>query len=675
MEFIWAGNREEINQQRNFYVNLQGKADRIEICAVDNYQVFFDGQFISYGPERTAAGYSRKNVLYCKGVDLVEIKVISHGAPVYMCDFQKPFFGAEVYCGSKLFCTSKDFSCRVDLLRDSKVCRYSRQRGFVEKQYLAKEQFEELSTYFVESPIILEGIGDTADYKEIAFEKISEGDFNGFDKVSKPWWEDLQDYVTKEGWYSIEKDFLTLGKGYKETTFCLPILKTGFLKVDVESKGKSEFYIVFDEIFRDNKWIFRRSECNDLFVYGSEGGNYSHISAEPYTMKYIKVIYKGDVKIKPSIILYENSKSNFVSFKGDEKIMSILQSAQNTFAQNAVDIFTDCAGRERAGWLCDSYFTAKAERLFTGSNGIEKNFLENFILSKTDELPKGMLPMCFPSEHDQNSFIPNWAMWFVVELKDYLERTGDRELIEKAKSRVYGVIDYFLKFENSFGLLENLESWIFVEWSVANNLDYVKDINFPSNMLYSAMLKCAGELYGDERLIEKSEKIKRAIVKYSYNGKFFVDNAKVVDGKVIPYIDHISETCQYYALFFNIYGKDDFVNLIKDNFGPNRTEGFNYVGKSNAFIGNYLRLFWLLRVKEYDKVLNESIEFFYKMAKETGSLWEHDLPQASCNHGFASVIAVILLSALLGYITVEKGELVFDKDFDVKNFITVEKTK
>ena len=116
MEFIWAGNREEINQQRNFYVNLQGKADRIEICAVDNYQVFFDGQFISYGPERTAAGYSRKKVLYCKGVDLVEIKVISHGTPVYMCDFQKPFFGAEVYCGSKLFRASKDFSCRVDLL-------------------------------------------------------------------------------------------------------------------------------------------------------------------------------------------------------------------------------------------------------------------------------------------------------------------------------------------------------------------------------------------------------------------------------------------------------------------------------------------------------------------------------------------------------------------------------
>ena len=675
MEFVWAGNREEINQQKIFYADLQNKADRIEICAVDSYQVFFDGKFISYGPERTASGYSRKRVLNCKGVNIVEIKVISYGVPVYSCDFQKPFFGVEVYCGNSLFCTSKDFSCKVDVLRDSKVCRYSRQRGFVEKQCLAKEKFEELTTYSVEAPIILEGVGDTADYKEIAFERISECNFNGFDKVSKPWWEDLQGYVTKEGWYSIEKDFLNLGNGYKEKTFCLPILKTGFLKVAVESNEKSDFYIVFDEILRDNKWNFRRSDCNDLFVYGCEGGKYTHISAEPYTMKYIKVIYKGEVEIKPSIILYENSKVNFVSFKGDEKLTDILQSAQNTFAQNAVDIFTDCAGRERAGWLCDSYFTAKAERLFTGSNRIEKNFLENFILSKTDELPSGMLPMCFPSEHDKNSFIPNWAMWFVVELKDYLERTGDKELIEKAKSRVYGVINYFLRFENSFGLLENLESWIFVEWSVANDLDYLKDINFPSNMLYSAMLKCAGELYGEERLIEKAENIRKAIVKYSYNGKFFVDNAKVVDNNIMPYADHISETCQYYALFFNIYDKEDFVNLMKDSFGPNRKEGFDYVGKSNAFIGNYLRLFWLLRIKENDRVLNESIDFFYKMAKETGSLWEHDLPQASCNHGFASVIAVILLSALIGYKTVENGKLVIEKGFARKEVITVEKTK
>ena len=387
---------------------------------------------------------------------------------------------------------------------------------------------------------------------------------------------------------------------------------------------------------------FRRSDCNDLFVYTCKNGRYQHLSAEPYTMKYIKVIYKGAVTVKPSLVLYENSKFRF-DYAGDEKIASIIEAAKNTFAQNAVDIFTDCAGRERAGWLCDSYFTAKAERFFTGENKVERNFLENFILSKTEELPKGMLPMCFPSQHDIDSFIPNWAMWYVVELKDYFDRTQDRELIDRAKEKVYGVIAYFEKFKSSYGLLENLQSWIFVEHSIANMLDYVKGVNFPSNMVYSAMLKVAGELYADENLLGQAEYIKQQVVRYAFNGKLFVDNGEVVDGKIVPFTDHISETCQYYALFFHIIEDDNYAAFIKENFGPNRKSGFDYVGKSNVFIGNYLRLFWLYEQKEYDMVLIEAVEYFYEMSKKTGTLWEHDQAKASCNHGFASVIATLLL--------------------------------
>ena len=646
MDFIWAGERQAVNQQKNFYIELKKQVDRIEICAVDNYQVWIDGKFVAYGPERTAAGYSRKKVLFLDGASFIEIKVIAHGVPTYMCDFQLPFFGTELYDGEKLVYTSKDFSCRVDLLRDEKTCRYSRQRGFVEKQTLAENKYAEIETYEVDAPILLDGIGDTASYQQMDFERFEEKPFVGFDLLTKPWWEDIPEYVTPEGHFSIEKDFLTLKEGYKEILFSLPCIKTGFLNVEVDSHGESEIYIVFDEILNENKWNFRRSDCNDLFVYTCKNGRYQHLSAEPYTMKYIKVIYKGAVTVKPSLVLYENSKFRF-DYVGDEKIVSIIEAAKNTFAQNAVDIFTDCAGRERAGWLCDSYFTAKAERFFTGENEIERNFLENFILSKTDELPQGMLPMCFPSQHDENSFIPNWAMWYVIELKDYFDRTQDRELIDRAKEKVYGVIEYFEKFKNGYGLLENLQSWIFVEHSIANTLDYVKGVNFPSNIVYSAMLKAAGELYADESLLVQAEYIKQQVVKYAFNGKLFVDNAEVVEGKIVPFTDHISETCQYYALFFHIMEDENYATFIKENFGPNRKAGFDYVGKSNVFIGNYLRLFWLYEQKEYDMVLSESVEYFYEMSKKTGTLWEHDQAKASCNHGFASVIAVLLLRALV----------------------------
>ena len=645
MEFIWAGDRQAANQQRNFYIQLGGKADRIEICAVDNYQIFFDGKFVSYGPERTAAGYSRKKVLPCKGVDFLEIKVIAHGVHVYMCDYQLPFFAAELYCGEQLVASSRDFACRVDLLRDDKTCRYSCQRGFVEKQTLAESRYAEAETYAVEAPVILGGIGDTASYQTLDFAFLGEKTFEGFDTVSKPWWEGQERWNTPEENYSVTRDFLAPKEGYRELLFALPGVKTGFLSVDVEADAEGDFYIVFDEVIDDGKWDFRRSACNDLFVYHYEKGRYQHLSAEPYTMKFIKVLCKGDVKVTPSMVLYENTCIDYKVDEPDQKLATILEAAKNTFAQNAVDLFTDCAGRERAGWLCDSYFTAQAERLFTGENKIERNFLENFILSETEELPKGMLPMCYPSQHADNRFIPNWAMWFVVELKEYFARTQDRELIDRAKAKVYGVVEYFQDFENSFGLLDNLDSWIFVEWSIANTKDYVKGINFPSNMLYSAMLKSAGELYGDEALLAKAERVKQQVVKYSFNGQFFVDNAEMVDGKIVPYADHISETCQYYALFFHILEEEKFGEFIKENLGPNRKEGFEYVGKSNAFIGNYLRLFWLLEQKEYDMVLNESVEYFYEMSRKTNTLWEHDLPKASCNHGFASVIAVILSRA------------------------------
>ena len=49
MEFIWAGERQAVNQQKNFYIELKERVDRLEICAVDNYQVFVDGKFVAYG--------------------------------------------------------------------------------------------------------------------------------------------------------------------------------------------------------------------------------------------------------------------------------------------------------------------------------------------------------------------------------------------------------------------------------------------------------------------------------------------------------------------------------------------------------------------------------------------------------------------------------------------------
>ena len=78
-----------------------------------------------------------------------------------------------------------------------------------------------------------------------------------------------------------------------------------------------------------------------------------------------------------------------------------------------------------------------------------------------------------------------------------------------------------------------------------------------------------------------------------------------------------------------------------NDFGPGRAETGAYpeIPKSNAFIGNYLRLQLLFREGLYDKLTEEIRAFFLPMAEATGTLWENMTDFASCNHGFASHVA------------------------------------
>ena len=143
-------------------------------------------------------------------------------------------------------------------------------------------------------------------------------------------------------------------------------------------------------------------------------------------------------------------------------------------------------------------------------------------------------------------------------------------------------------------------------------------------MLFALTLDRVGDLYSDGALKGRANRMRYSIVKLSFNGRFFVDNAVRLNGKLAQCKDHLSETCQYYALFSGICPSGDFERTMIEEFGPLRTDKYPEVSRSNMFIGNYLRFFILSKKKEYNR-----------MADKTGTLWEKDAPSASCNHGFA----------------------------------------
>ena len=298
-------------------------------------------------------------------------------------------------------------------------------------------------------------------------------------------------------------------------------------------------------------------------------------SFEPYTLRYLKVMALAGECVVEAVHLRElaNPEGWNAQFAcDDERLNRLFAAGRETFRQNAVDIFMDCPSRERAGWLCDSFFTARSAFDLCGNTAIEKSFFENYLLPESfAHLPEGMLPMCYPADHNDGNFIPNWALWFVLQLEEYRKRSGDAPMVAALRPKVMGVLRFFEDFRNDDGLLEKLPGWVFVEWSKAN--DFVQDVNYPSNMLYAAALAAAGRIFGEQRLLDQAAAVRRAVVAQSFDGEFFVDNAMREQGK-LRVTRNRSEVCQYFAFYFDAASPATHQELwrrLREQFGPKRT--------------------------------------------------------------------------------------------------------
>ena len=86
--------------------------------------------------------------------------------------------------------------------------------------------------------------------------------------------------------------------------------------------------------------------------------------------------------------------------------------------------------------------------------------------------------------------------------------------------------------------------------------------------------------------------------------------------------------------------------MILRIFSPGREEETAQIFPVNMFIGAYLRLEALLKMKQYDLVLQDVVGFFGNMEAYTGTLWEYKNGKGSYDHGFASYALVVILDAL-----------------------------
>ena len=659
---------------------------RFSGCSV--FRVSVNGAFAAYGPARGPHGWFRIDEwdiakFARKGWNQLVIEGVGYNVDNYYIVNHRPFLQAEVLADGKPLMTTGDgvggrsrwSAYRTGRVRE--VPRYSIQRAHSEVYKVGKDAewwkhpgvMCKCTALAITNAPTVKFLERGAPYPDFAIDasyrpthvlnvSLKTGDLGRPPRiVSAPWtfapWtsEAIAFQPAREWWVrDIAPDgavaaggpqWVSAGRGVRYEG---AINNTGFLRLKVKVAKPGRLLVGFDEILSGDRLDFlRRFGCCNVVAWDvKEAGEFELESFEPYTFKFAEAIMlEGEAEIERlEMRTYKNPNATQPHKIPDPAERKIFDAARETFMQNAVDVFTDCPSRERAGWLCDSYFTGPAEHFFTGRNEIERTFLRNFVLAEEFPcMPEGMVSMCYPGDHTNGNFIPNWSMWLMLELANYAERTKDRETVGMLKPRVEGLLKFFAAYRDADGVLTNLPKWVFVEWSHANDSRLTKDgINWPSNMTYADALARMAKLYGRDDLAAQSERLKRTIRERSYDGKWFRDNAKHPD---------TTETCQYYAFFHGIATPKTHPDLWKRltaEFGPGRQKKGLYkeVWPSNAFIGNLMRLCLLDRYGLRGQMKREAVGYYLGMAEKTGTLWEHDSPTASCNHGFASYIAVLL---------------------------------
>ncbi len=669
-----------------------GKRYVLNITGASLYSVYLNGGFIFYGPARAPHGYVRYDELELDvkdGMNTLCVELAGYNCPCFYIPDIKPFLMAEIFEEEESVAyTGRDFSgVSLDSLRRRNVYRYSFQRAFTEVWRLDNSDpitnwksrdtaYEPVCEHVIDEEIIAREWPMPRFETDLSAKVIRCGRFlpkKDMDFCAKRFISSLSESIIGflpqqipdklmeetygvyfcDGLGSMEKDRYTM---YEFRT-----VNTGFINTAVKALEDSEIYLVFGERMDESNMyggIYSGASGDDTinivkYKLKKSAEPYMLMTFECYTFKYIAILVReGRINVESvSLTEYSYPDNDQTQFKCDDTVLqSIFDAARNTYRQNVLDTFMDCPGRERGGWLCDSYFTGRASMIFSGNAEAEGIFLKNFARAKYfPGIPEGMLPHNYPGE--DRGFIPQWALWYILEVYEYILRSGDDCHI--FKNIVCGILSFFSDYETKDGLLGKTPGWNFIEWSLANEIAAQADISFPTNMLYAKALECAGELFNDTEFSARARKIRRIVTDTAFDGVRFADGAVLTDAGT-ALCSEVSEACQYYAAYFDFAPREDrrfdrFYDVLLNVCGTKRKETrlMPEMAYPSLFIGLTLRLCVLEKLGENDRLLSEIKEIYGPMAAKTGTLWELESETGgSLCHGYSSIAAWFIVQAL-----------------------------
>ena len=682
----------------------------VRLTARNIYRLYINGEIAMHGPARTAHGYSRVDEVditdrLTDGVNHIAVEVVAYGRDwagynhySNDCTLEDGLFIAEVEAdGEILTATGRDEWLVCPITARAPLCeRISHSRECMEIYtlsddfYLWKLGYGDFSPAVpLESePVYLPHEALMPTLGEFFFEEVTGfgATFIDRDKPVSPFFyeqgnpvfESLPERPTLDCRRTVENpdglvraDFdgegLVLTPENTEDYFASwdgGESRVGFIRISVTCEQAGIIDIIRSEILDTDGCIpFHFNNVTRLHV---PAGLTEFTTLEPALARYMQVHFRGvgQVTVHGLSILedsYPDEKR--VSFLcSDDNINRLYKAAKKTLLLNTLDIFMDCPERERGGWLCDSLWTGRAASLLLSDNRVEREYLENFLLTPADGMFHSFFPEVYPAlkpSYKDMTGITTWTFWLMAEVCEFIRRTGDIAFRDTHKPRIEAFVEGSRDFIGKSGLLENLP-WLFVDWSLSNNHDYNQPVSSAANALYAYALERLGETFDHSDWVAEGQRVK-SLLRGAVTGggspasvKYIPDSFTVDDKGNLRSRGLHSEAAMYTSLWCGLFTPDEaplLYRAVRDSMGPAPLFAKDpMVGGSQLFIGLCIRLDLLARAGYYDKLYEDLLAICEPQLKEgPGTIWENTAIDTSSRcHGFTAHFGVHLLRDVLG---------------------------
>lgn len=691
----------------------------IRLTARNIYRLYVNGEIAMHGPARTAHGYCRVDEVditdrLVDGVNHIGVEVVAYGRDwegynhySNDCTMEDGLFIAEIEAdGEVISATGRDEWVVCPITARAPLCeRISHSRECIEiytlddDYYLWKLGYGDFvpAAVMESEPVYLAHEALMPTLKEHAFEEVT-----GFGAVkidptvsvptffyerNMPVFASLPDRPTNDCRRTVESpDGVVRAEFDGEGLVLTPVgaedffaswdgeeSRVGFIRLAVTCEKAGTIDIVRSEIVDPDGTVPHHfSNVTRLHV---PAGLTEVVTMEPALARYMVVYFRGvgTVTVHNLSILEDSypdeKRASFLC--SDDNVNRVYKAAKKTLLLNTLDIFMDCPERERGGWLCDSLWTGRAASLLLSDNRVEREYLENFLLTPADGMFHSFFPEVYPAlkpSYKDMTGITTWTFWLMVEICEFIRRTGDIAFRDEHKPRIEAFVKGSRDFMGKSGLLENLP-WLFIDWSMSNLGEHQQPVSTAANALYAYIMICLGETFDHPEWIAEGEALREILRKAVLGSRDPASLSQVPDSFTVDENGGLrsrglfSEAAAYTSLWCGLFTAEEaplLARTVRDKMGPAPVFAKDpMVGEAQLFIGLCIRLDMLTRLGYFDKCYEDLLAICEPQLREgPGTIWENTAIDTSSRcHGFTAHFGVHLMRDVLGL-----GFQVYDKD-------------